>query len=332
MANKPRSAELNPGPGFRVMMNIDRADPEVMDGLGRFATPDISDLLNRLYAVNPEIRCLTGAHHRLCGPACTVKVFPGDNLMVHKALDVLEPGDIVVIDAGGSRMNAVLGDLISTKARHRGAAGFVVDGLVRDLPDVLALDFPIFARGTTPIGPLHRGPGEINFPICCGGVVVNPGDIVIADGAGVVVVPKGIAAELLGRLRSHEEAMAEYLASVKKGNFSNAWVDTILTEMECPMILGQRPAPGALPHGEPMEVGHGPVVLSDSLAPPQPASSAKTPEGASSQGAWTGGSPRKLCLRTNCSKREPSAENGASDVSEAPPGTAGPVNKQSSVP
>jgi RraA family protein len=208
-----------------------------MKGFASFPTPDISDQLNRLYAVNPGIRCLTSDRHRVCGPACTVKVFPGDNLMVHKALDVIEPGDVIIIDAGGSTMNAVLGDLISTKARHRGAAGFVVDGLVRDLQTIQELeDFPVFARGTTPIGPLHRGPGEINFPICCGGVVVNPGDIVVGDAMGVVIVPQGIAEELLMRLREYEAANASYFESVKNGNFSNAWVDNILVELECPMV------------------------------------------------------------------------------------------------
>lgn len=238
MASKPRSAEINPGPGFRVMMNCPRLAPEFMSQFAEFATPDISDLLNRLYAVSPAIHCVTAPHHRLCGPALTVKVFPGDNLMVHKSLDVADPGDIVVIDAGGSPMNAVLGDLISTKAKHRRIAGFIVDGLVRDLPDILELDFPVFARGTTPIGPLHRGPGEINYPICCGGVVVNPGDIMVADAAGVVVVPQGIAAELLERLISHKEANAEYLASVKRGDFSNAWVDRTLDEQHCPVTRG----------------------------------------------------------------------------------------------
>ena len=97
-------------------MSIPRPDPELVRGLGLFPTPDISDMLNRLYAVRPEIKCLTGPYHRVCGPACTVKVFPGDNLMVHKSLDVLEPGDVVVVDAGGSDHNAVLGDLISMKA------------------------------------------------------------------------------------------------------------------------------------------------------------------------------------------------------------------------
>ena len=238
MANKPRSAEIHPGPGFRVKMNFRRLPQEFCRQFSEFATPDISDLLNRLYAVNPEIRLLTAAHHRLCGAACTVKCFPGDNLMVHKSLDVAEAGDIVVVDAGGSHMNAVLGDLISTKARHRGIAGFVIDGLVRDLPAIQELDFPVFARGTTPIGPLHRGPGEINYPICCGGVVVNPGDLVVADAAGVVVVPQEITAELLERLIAHRAANIEYFESVRRGDFSNAWVDRKLEEQQCPIIRG----------------------------------------------------------------------------------------------
>jgi regulator of RNase E activity RraA len=139
-------------------------------------------------------------------------------------------------------MNAVLGDLISTKAKHRGAAGFVVDGLVRDLRTIQELNFPVFGRGTTPIGPLHRGPGEINYPICCGGVVVNAGDLIVGDAMGVVVVPKGIAAELLQRLQAHEAANSSYFDSVRKGNFSNAWVDQILADLECPMIKGSSPA------------------------------------------------------------------------------------------
>jgi RraA family protein len=228
-------------------MNISRPPVDMMEGFRRFPTPDVSDLLNRLYAVDPQIRCLTGESHQVCGPALTVKVYPGDNLMVHKALDVAERGDVIIVDAGGSHMNAVLGDLISAKAKHRGVAGLVIDGLVRDLPNIQALDFPVFARGTTPIGPLHRGPGEINYAICCGGVVVHPGDLVLGDAMGVVIVPAEIAAELLKRLEDHDAANASYFESVKKGNFSNAWVDDILSDLQCPVVLGVPPVPRVVP-------------------------------------------------------------------------------------
>jgi regulator of RNase E activity RraA len=112
----------------------------------------------------------------------------------------------------------------------------VVDGLIRDLPNILELDFPVFARGTTPVGPLHRGPGEINYPIACGGVVVNPGDVLVADAAGIVIVPQDIAEEVLERLKSHQAKSAAYLEAVKRGDFSNHWVDGVLELHGCPCI------------------------------------------------------------------------------------------------
>ena len=228
---KPRTAEIHPGPGFRLRAQVERSDPETIAALGAFETPAISDLMNRLYTMATAIRNLTDESLRLAGPACTVKVYPGDNLMVHKSLDLAQPGDVIVVDAQGSPMTAVLGDLVATKARHRGIAGFVVDGLVRDLPGIQALaDVPVFARGVTPIGPLHRGPGEINYPISCGGIVVHPGDIVVGDLNGVVVVPQEFARELLERLTERAAVEADYTAAVARGEFSNAWVDGILRE------------------------------------------------------------------------------------------------------
>lgn len=226
---KPKSAEMHPGPGFRVRYRFDRPDPDVVAGLGEFDTPDVSDLMNRLYTMVPTIHNVTADNLRILGPACTVKVYPGDNLMVHKCLDIVEPGDVVVIDAGSSMLNGVLGDLISTKARHRGVQGFVVDGLIRDLPDIQALeDFPVFARGVTPIGPLHRGPGEINHPISAGGIVVHPGDIVVGDLNGVVIVPQEVAPDLLQRLRDRAARETDYREAVQRGEFSNEWVDNLL--------------------------------------------------------------------------------------------------------
>jgi regulator of RNase E activity RraA len=231
MADKPISAEMHPGPGFRIRPTFERPGPEVLAGFAEFDTPAVSDLMNRLYTMQSAIANLTDPKLTILGPACTVKVFPGDNLMVHKALDIAHPGDVIVVDAGASPMNAVLGDLISTKARHRGIGGFVVDGLIRDLPAILELgDFPVFARGVTPIGPLHRGPGEINVPICCGGIVVHPGDIVMGDLNGTVIIPRDCAEELLDRLREQAPGLAAYTASVARGEFSNAWVDGFLRQ------------------------------------------------------------------------------------------------------
>ena len=226
---KPGHTKLYPGPGFRMRRHHDRPAREVIAGLGAFDSPEVSDHLNRLYTMSSAIRPVTAPELRISGPACTVKVFPGDNLMVHKALDLAEPGDVIVVDASSSTMTAVLGDTICMKARHRGIAGFVVDGLVRDVAAIQRLgDFPVFARGITPIGPLQRGPGEINYPVSVGGIVVTPGDVIVADLSGVVVVPSDVAPDLLARLVERAPVEAAYLADVAGGRFSNEWVDKVL--------------------------------------------------------------------------------------------------------
>jgi regulator of RNase E activity RraA len=236
-AGKPKTAEMHPGPGFRIRLEIDRPPGELIERIGAFDTPAISDLMNRLYSMVPAIKNVCDPSLRILGPACTVKVYPGDNLMVHKSLDVAKPGDVVVVDTSASSLTAVLGDLVSTKARHRGISGFVVDGLIRDLPAIRGLgDFPVFARGVTPIGPLHRGPGELNYPISAGGIVVQPGDIVIGDANGVVVVPQELAPEMVRRLEERRAVEADYTAAVARGEFSNEWVDAALRESEVEIV------------------------------------------------------------------------------------------------
>ena len=235
-SQRPRSADLYPGPGFRIRSDFSRLDAALMKRFQDYEVPEISDVLNRLYALDPAIQCQSDKRHRLCGPVCTVHVYPGDNLMVHKALDIAKPNDIVVVDAHGVRgINAVLGDTICTKAKHRGIAGFVVDGLVRDMPGIEHLDLPVFARGTTPVGPLHRGPGDINYTISCGGAVVNPGDVMVADISGIVVIPRESAKDILQRLDAQKPYQERYMAAVQRGEFSNAWVDEILRQHECPI-------------------------------------------------------------------------------------------------
>jgi len=233
--HRPASAEIHPGPGFRIRSDFPRLPAQVCKALLEFDTPTISDQLNRLYAVNSAIQCLSQPETALAAPICTVRCYPGDNLMVHKALDIARPGDVIAVDAcfahGGA--TAVLGDLIATKARHREIAGFVVDGLVRDIAGIREVGMPVFARGTTPVGPLHRGPGEINFPIALGGVVTYPGDVVVADSAGIVIVPQDAVEELLASLGAKEAAQAAYHAAVGRGEFSNRWVDELLERQGC---------------------------------------------------------------------------------------------------
>jgi len=231
VAGKPKSAEMYPGPGFRLRHGIERPDPELVAGFSEFASPDVSDQMNRLYTMTSAIHNVTADNLRILGPACTVKVYPGDNLAVHKSLDIARPGDVIVVDAGGSTMNAVLGDLVSSKAKHRGVQGFVVDGLIRDVQEIRKIpDFPVFARGISPIGPLHRGPGEVNFPISAGGIVVHSGDIIVGDVNGVAVVPRAMADGLLERLRLRKAIETDYQQAVRRGEFSNAWVDRLLAE------------------------------------------------------------------------------------------------------
>lgn len=220
---------MHNGPGYQICSDIERPSISTINSYKEFETPDVSDMLNRMYSMNPQIQNRVN-NKSIVGPAVTVKVFPGDNLMVHKALDLIKEGDIIVVDTCSTYSNSVIGDIIAQKAKHRGAAGFVIDGLIRDIPGLKDINLPIYAKGNTPVGPLHRGPGEINFPVSCGGIVVNPGDIISADSSGVVVIKKEFSKEILVQLIEQQCKNNEYIANVKKGIFSNDWVDNILAE------------------------------------------------------------------------------------------------------
>ncbi len=226
------------GPGNRIRTDIERPPKKLVEAIAQFESPDISDQLNRLYAMCPDIKNVVNGR-AICGPACTVKLYPGDNLMVHAALDVAQPGDVIVVDTSGCESNAVIGDLVAQKSVHRGFAGYIIDGFARDLPMLKQVNLPIYARGITPVGPLHRGPGELNYPVACGGVVVNPGDIVMADDTGVVVVPREFGEEVLSRLQAQSALLATYVSSVAAGNFSNSWVDDVVESIGCEIVCSE---------------------------------------------------------------------------------------------
>ena len=183
--------------GFRINTEMQRPDQEILDAIGALETPAISDGMCNFNAVDPKIRPIDPAL-KVVGPAVTLRVRPGDNLMLHKALGVARPGDVLVIDTCGCDRYAMLGELIATAAFEAAKlGGIVVDGGVRDVTEMRAKRFPVFAKFFSPCVGDKDGPGEINYPVCLGGVAVHPGDIIVGDVNGVVVVPRADAAAVI---------------------------------------------------------------------------------------------------------------------------------------
>jgi regulator of RNase E activity RraA len=165
-------------------------------GLGKLSPTTLSDVLTFESVMRLGIRPLWPGMPRIAGPAFTVRTAKHDNLMLHAAIYRAEPGDVIVVEAGDDEM-AVAGGNVCAVAQRRGMAGFVIDGVIRDLAESRANGFPLFARGVSPIPGAKDGPGEINGTITCGGIAVHPGDVIVADEEGIVVVPRAQAAEVL---------------------------------------------------------------------------------------------------------------------------------------
>ena len=201
--------------GFRILPIPRRPDKKLVAELAQMVTPHLSDSMERLYAGGPQLRPMhNGA--KLSGPAFTVRTAPGDNLLVHKAIDTAAPGDVIVVDAGGFNDHAIIGELMSARAEQRGVGGMVIWGAIRDSAELREGSFPVFASGITHRGPYKNGPGEINVPIVMGGIPVNPGDIVVGDADGVVIIPRWRVDDVLIRLeavRAREADLAEKLAA-----------------------------------------------------------------------------------------------------------------------
>lgn len=168
---------------------------DLIDRASRIPTANIADAQERIgvpRGINP-----VGARGRLVGRAYTVQTRAGDNLFVHQALALASVGDVLVIDGGGDTSRALIGDLIALKARDAAIAGFVIDGAVRDADELRTLGMPVFAAGVTPAGPYKHGPGRLQVTVAIGGVVVSPGDLIVGDGDGVVVVPAADAERVI---------------------------------------------------------------------------------------------------------------------------------------
>lgn len=221
--------------GFRIYTRIPRPAPELVVGFEGASTGNLGDALGRSAAMAAGIKPIA-AGMRCCGVALTVHCPPGDNLLVWKALELAQPGDILVLATGGYVGHTVWGDQTSRIAVARQVAGVVTDGAVRDVDGIVATGLPVFAAAITPNSPQKDGPGEINVPVACGGRWLQPGDIVVGDGDGVVVVPRPEAAAALEALHRVQRYEQERLAAIERGEFSPPWVDRLLAERGAEVI------------------------------------------------------------------------------------------------
>lgn len=222
-------------PGFRYRTDFNRSKPDLieafkglMDHTGCL-TGNVGDCLGRAAAMNSRIKGLSQGM-KLVGPALTVKVPPIDNLMIHKALTLVKPGDVMVIDGGGDHSWALLGFLMVSTAIKLGLAGMIVDGCIRDAAEIRTSGFPIFAAGLNPNGPLKEGPGEINFSIQCGGQIVHSGDIIVADDDGVVVVPQAHASGIVEKVKAVIKREEKRLTEIEAGVTTRPGLNELLQQ------------------------------------------------------------------------------------------------------
>jgi RraA family protein len=195
--------------------------PELIEAFRGAATAVISDNLSRLSgAIDLRPFHRTG---KLVGTALTVRTRAGDNLAIHQALNMVRPGDVVVVDGGGDITRALVGEIMKEIAESRGAAGFVIDGAIRDVTAFAASEFPCFARAAIHKGPYKDGPGEINVPVSIGGWVVAPGDIVVGDEDGIVAFPQAIAPALIEAVRAQEAREAEIIGTIRDGKYEGVY-------------------------------------------------------------------------------------------------------------
>lgn len=222
--------------GCKIILDFDRPDRALVDQFAGLPVANIDDCMGRTAAMNYRIRPMNDSP--LLGTAFTIKVPEGDNLMFHKAMDLAKPGDVFIIDAGGDPSRSIFGELMVSYCRVRGIAGIVVDGSIRDSDTIRTFtDFPVYAIGTTPNGPYKNGPGEINTPVSVGNVLVHPGDIIVGDADGVIVIRPEDAEAVLAATKQVQAKEALIQKDIlERGSYVRPWVDEKLEEIGCEII------------------------------------------------------------------------------------------------
>ena len=216
--------------GFQIAKRTRKVDAGIVEKFSKLPVANISDSMSRMTAGGARLRPMH-AGGVLAGPAFTVKTRPGDNLMIHKALDLAEPGDVLVVDGGGDLTNALIGEMMVAHAQKRGLAGMVLNGSIRDYDSIHAGHWPVFAAGVTHRGPYKDGPGEINVSIAIDGMVIEPGDLVIGDGDGLLCVPFGQVEDVYKAAKAKNDAENKQITAIREGKSDRAWVDATLKKL-----------------------------------------------------------------------------------------------------
>jgi len=219
--------------GFRVNKRHRQVGASLVEKFRNLPVANISDSMARMSAAGPRLRPLH-AGGGLCGPALTVKTRPGDNLMVHMALNLAIAGDVIVVDAGGDLTNAIIGERMLSYCVAKGFAGVVINGAVRDYGWIRNQEFPVYAAGVTHRGPYKDGPGEINTAIAFDGMVIEPGDLIVGDDDGLLSLPIDEAQAILELAAAKHKSESESFADLgKRDNNNMAGYMRRLRELGC---------------------------------------------------------------------------------------------------
>ncbi|MGD9944201.1 MAG: RraA family protein [Burkholderiaceae bacterium] len=219
--------------GARILRRRRAVDAQRADAFRALPVANVSDVMSRMFAGGARLRPVYRGGP-MAGPAFTVRTRPGDNLMVHKALDLAEPGDIIVVDAGGDLTNAIIGEIMVAQAIQRRLGGIVINGAIRDHAALSAGAFPVFAAGVTHRGPYKDGPGEINVTIAIDGMSIEPGDLVLGDDDGLLCVPYEQLDSVYEAARAKHAAEDKTLADIAAGVAQDRrWVDAALARIGC---------------------------------------------------------------------------------------------------
>ena len=206
-----------------IRRSIQRIDARTVAAARKFQASILADVAGRRGTLGGRIQPLSKGM-KVAGPAFTVEVRPGDNLMIHAALALAQKGDVIVVDGKGELSCALTGALMAAHAKKAGIAGFVIDGAVRDTEECAAGDFPIFAAGANTNGPLKNSGGRINWPVSVAGTTVNPGDLVVGDADGVVILPRELAAGIVAGAQAKVDSEADRMKAIGRGELVQGWV------------------------------------------------------------------------------------------------------------